>query len=218
MGARSARYAVDALLDATDASVLEWSYLTADEPFHRTLNEALAARGRRPLVGRSYERPLLRKGAATVSGQLRRQIAKSERTLRKQGALAYVELAPQDDIGRWIHDFLRLEARGWKGRQGSAMACAEANRTYFTRTVTAAFRRGRLAACGMDLDGQPLAAPDQRDAQVLPGAEGLERRQQHPGLVERVGLEGLARQLLPRRNEAFQLDGAARESNHGEAA
>jgi hypothetical protein len=62
---------------------------------------------------------------------------------------------------------------------------------------------------------QPLAAPDQRDAQVLPGAERLEGRQQHPGLVERVGLERLARKLLPGRNETFQLDGAARERVHG---
>ena len=155
--ASNARYAVDALLDATGASVLEWSYVPAGEPFHRTLSEALAARGRRPLVSRSYERPLLRKGTATVSGQLRRKLAKSERSLRKQGALTYVALTPRDDIGRWIDEFLRLEARGWKGRQGSAMACAEANRTYFTRTVAAAFHRGRLAACGIDLDGRPLA-------------------------------------------------------------
>ena len=155
--ASNARYAVDALLDATGASVLEWSYLPAGEPFHRTLGEALAARGRRPRVGRSYERPLLRKGAATVSGPLRRRIAKKERSLRKLGALSYVALTPRDDIGRWIDEFLGLEARGWKGRQGSAMACAEANRTYFTRTITAAFRRGRLAACGMNLDGRPLA-------------------------------------------------------------
>jgi CelD/BcsL family acetyltransferase involved in cellulose biosynthesis len=152
-----ARLCLEALLDCADASLIEFSYLPAGEPFHRALAEVLEARGLRVMVNRSYSRGLLRKQRATISGRLRRQVARSERGLRSRGELTRVVLQPQDDIGRWIEDFLRLEASGWKGRQGSAMACSRTNRLYFTRILDAAFRRGRLLFCGLDLDGRPIA-------------------------------------------------------------
>jgi CelD/BcsL family acetyltransferase involved in cellulose biosynthesis len=152
-----ARLCLEALLDCADASLIEFSYLPAGEPFHRALAEVLEARGLRVMVNRSYSRGLLRKQRATISGRLRRQVARSERGLRSRGELTRVVLQPQDDIGRWIEDFLRLEASGWKGRQGSAMACSQTNRLYFTRILDAAFRRGRLLFCGLDLDGRPIA-------------------------------------------------------------
>jgi CelD/BcsL family acetyltransferase involved in cellulose biosynthesis len=180
-----ARACIEALLDHSGASLLELCYLPAGEPFHRALLEALAARGLRAHVGRSHRRGLLRKHRATISGQLRRKAGRSERRLREQGALAHVELAPQDDIARWIADFLALEAGGWKGRGGSAMASSPANQRYFTRIFEAAFRRGRLLACGLDLDGRAIArrasftaadgayafktAYDERFAQFSPG-------------------------------------------------
>ena len=152
-----ARPCLDALLGEIDASLVEFSYLPAGEPFHRTLLEALAARGLRAIVNRSYERGLLRKHRGTVSAQLRRRIAKNERSLRKHGELTYVELGSHDDVARWIGQFLELEAAGWKGREGSAMACSPANRSYFAQILEAAFRRGRLLACGLDLGGRPIA-------------------------------------------------------------
>jgi CelD/BcsL family acetyltransferase involved in cellulose biosynthesis len=152
-----ARLCLDALLDQSETSLLEFSYVPAGEPFHRALLEALEARGLRAIVNRSYERGLLRKHRGTVSAQLRRRLAKNERDLRKHGEFAYVELRPQDDIARWIGQFLELEAAGWKGREGSAMACSPANRGYFAQIIEAAFRRGRLLACGLDLGARPLA-------------------------------------------------------------
>jgi CelD/BcsL family acetyltransferase involved in cellulose biosynthesis len=109
------------------------------------------------MVSRSYSRGLLRKHRATFSGQLRRQLAKNEKRLRKQGGLAHVALGPHDDVGRWIGDFLALEAAGWKGRQGSAMASSDTDRVYFTEIVASAFKRRRLLAVGLDLDGRPIA-------------------------------------------------------------
>ena len=152
-----ARSCIEALLDHSGSSVLEFCYLPAGEPFHGALTEELAARGMRADVGSSHRRPLLRKHRATVSGQLRRQIARYERRLRESGSLAHVELTPQADIERWIEDFLALEALGWKGRAGGAMTSSPANRRYFTRIFDAAHRRGRLVACGLDLDGRAIA-------------------------------------------------------------
>jgi len=55
-----------------------------------------------------------------------------------------------------------------------------------------------------------FARPDQHRAHILPGAEDLQRRQQHPVLVKRVRLERGAGELFPGRHNAFELCGAAR--------
>jgi hypothetical protein len=154
VGGGRASSCLKALLDSPGASLTEFAYLPAGEPFHRLLAAELAARGAPAVVNRSYERGLLRKRRATVSGRFRRQAARAERCLKN---LAHVVLEPQGDIERWIDDFLRLEASGWKGRAGGAMASSAPNRGYFGEIVRAAFERGRLLFCGLDLDGRPIA-------------------------------------------------------------
>jgi len=66
-------------------------------------------------------------------------------------------MRPEDDIGRWIDDFLRIEASGWKGQSGSALASSESGRRYFTEIATSAFRRGRLLMLGLNFNGRPIA-------------------------------------------------------------
>lgn len=194
-----ARPCLAALFDWLDASLVEFRYVPAGEPFHRALLEVLAARGLESVVNHAYERGLLRKHRATISARFRRQLAKSERRLKN---LAHVTLRPQDDIGRWIDDFLRIEASGWKGRNGSAMASNDANRRYFREIVTAAFRRGRLLGCGLDVGGQAIARRlsftagdaayafkttyDERFAECSPGAmleaDNVRQVDAHPAL------------------------------------
>jgi CelD/BcsL family acetyltransferase involved in cellulose biosynthesis len=155
--ADSARLCLEALFDWLDASFIEFRYLPAGEPFHRALLGVLEARGLETVIDHSYERGLLRKHRATVSPRFRRTVARNERGLRSRGELARVALQPHEDVARWSEEFLRLEASGWKGANGSAMACADANRRYFTGILAAAFRRGRLLTCGLDVAGRPVA-------------------------------------------------------------
>jgi hypothetical protein len=68
-----------------------------------------------------------------------------------------VALRPDDDGERWIDEFLRLEASGWKGEFGSALACSKANRHFALEALGAAFRRGRLQMVGVDVDGTPVS-------------------------------------------------------------
>jgi CelD/BcsL family acetyltransferase involved in cellulose biosynthesis len=149
-----ARACLEALFDWLDATLVEFRYLPAGEPFHRALLETLEARSARSEVVRSSERPLLRKHGATVSGRFRRQAAKFERDLK---GLSSVVLQAQDDVARWIDDFLRIEASGWKGRDGGAAACSAANRGYVDEILRAAFARGRLLGIGFDVAGRAIA-------------------------------------------------------------
>ena len=155
--ADTARACLEALFESMDAPLVEFSYLPAGEPFHRVLLEVLQARGVESIVNRSYDRGLLRKHRATISGQFRRQVGKNERRMQRRGELAHVALQPQHDIAAWIDDFLRIEAAGWKGRNGSAMASTGTNRRYLTEILGAAFRRNQLIACGLDVAGRAIA-------------------------------------------------------------
>lgn len=154
--AQSASACFDALFAWCDASFIHFRYLPAGQPFHRALSAALAARGLKMTVNRAWSRPLLRKNRAGISAQLRRQFARKERRLAERGRFERVTLAPGGDLGRWIEDFLELEARGWKGRKASAMACTEAQRRFAGEIFGGAFRRGRLLMGGLDFDGRPI--------------------------------------------------------------
>ena len=145
--------------DGDGASVVGLKYIPKDGPFYR----ALMATNIRCLAMDEYSRPVLRRhrdGEAYindfVSRKERQELRRRERRLQEQGRLKFVALGPDEDLGRWIDEFLRLEASGWKGKEGSAMICTEANRRFLTETFTAAYRRGRLEMVGIDLDGKPL--------------------------------------------------------------
>lgn len=152
--AEGARQCLEALIDWLETPLVQFRNIPAGEPFHRLVLEVLMARGIDVIINRSYARGLLRKQRATISGRFRRAAASAERRLKN---LAYVRLEPQEDIGRWIDEFLRIEAAGWKGRNGSAMASSAANERYFREIIAAAFRRGQLIGCGLDAGGRAIA-------------------------------------------------------------
>ena len=145
--------------DGDGAAVVNLRYIPSDGPFYR----ALIATGIRCVAMDGYARPVLRRakdGEAYIndfiSRKERQELRRRERRLQELGKLTRVALAPGEDAGRWIDEFLRLEASGWKGKEGSAMICSEANRRFLTETFLAAHRRGRLEMVGVDLDGKPL--------------------------------------------------------------
>jgi hypothetical protein len=77
--------------------------------------------------------------------------------LAEHGAVTPVRLAADGDLDAWSEAFLRLEASGWKGKEGSALACREDDRRFVAAVFPEAFRRGRLLVTGLDLEGRPLA-------------------------------------------------------------
>jgi CelD/BcsL family acetyltransferase involved in cellulose biosynthesis len=144
--------------------VLQLEYLAADGPVQLALTEALNV-ARLPTVELdSYARPLMLVDRdaesymrASISESFLKQMARYVRRLQARGALEHRALSAGDDIERWIEDFLRLEASGWKGQQGSALACSEENARFAREVFRAAFERGRLLMVGLDLNGRPIA-------------------------------------------------------------
>ena len=146
------------------ASVLDLGYLNAGGPFHQALVDALQESGSPSLAGEGYTRGLLRRDrdaesyiGSAISAESRGKLRRAEKRLQEEGRLAHRVLRPGDDAAKWIDEFLRLEAAGWKGKRGSALACSEANRRFGVEVFTRAFERGRLVMVGLDLDGRPIA-------------------------------------------------------------
>jgi CelD/BcsL family acetyltransferase involved in cellulose biosynthesis len=158
--ASSAARCVSALLESALAPVLEFDLVPADGAFYGALAEAATA-GRCPwLVTDAYARAILVRGRdprSRFNSNLKNNLKRWEARLRACGALAPVRLAQGDDIAAWRDDFLRLEASGWKGEAGSALASREQDRRFAVAVLDEAFRRDRLVITGLDLEGRALA-------------------------------------------------------------
>jgi CelD/BcsL family acetyltransferase involved in cellulose biosynthesis len=146
------------------ASLIELKCISGDGPFHKMLVDLSNELGLLSWITDIFTRGLWREGhdestdtESAVSGDLRRRLRRKERRLSERGQVEHLTLRPEDDVGRWIDEFLEIEASGWKGQRGSALASSESGRGYFTEIATSAFRRGRLLMLGLDFDGRPIA-------------------------------------------------------------
>ena len=149
---------------AASASLIELGCISGDGPFHKMLVDLSNELGLLSWTTDIFTRGLWREGygrntdpESAVSGDLRRRLRRKERRLSERGRVEHLVLRPEDDVGRWIDEFLRIEASGWKGQRGSALASSESGRRYFTEIATSAFCRGRLLMLGLNFDDRPIA-------------------------------------------------------------
>ena len=140
------------------AAPLDMSWLTSD-------CATLKAAGVRPIVIDRFERTALvpdsagaeaYRRAASSSGS-RKNWRRLRRRLSERGHLELRRLKPTDAPDLWIEAFLEMEAAGWKGREGTALASSPAGATFFCGMARAAHERGRLHLIGLFLDGQSVA-------------------------------------------------------------
>jgi CelD/BcsL family acetyltransferase involved in cellulose biosynthesis len=158
--ARTARECWTALLAARLAPVLELDWTAAGGPLYGALAEAATDGGYPWIVTDAYARAVLLRGRdprLRFNSNMKNNVRRWHAKLAARGAVRAVQLGPGDDARAWLDAFLRLEASGWKGRAGSALACRDDDRRFVAAIFPEAFRRGRLLVTGLDLDGRPLA-------------------------------------------------------------
>jgi CelD/BcsL family acetyltransferase involved in cellulose biosynthesis len=158
-----------AVLEALDEA--EWatgflhvSGLVDGGPVHRGLAGAAALVGRTcPIVHRE-RRPMLESAvlpdeyyARNVSAKRRSELARRRKRLAELGRVELRELRRPDEVESWCSDFLALEAAGWKGKAGSAMAADPATSSFFRRAIADAFAAERLSFLRLDVDGKAVA-------------------------------------------------------------
>ena len=119
-------------------------------------------RGRREV--HRYDRAMLRSGLDAdqywethVRAKKRKEIRRLQKRLAEMGVVEQRLLTSRADLPHWCVDFLALEASGWKGREGTALACQPGEAAFFRSACAAAFNGGRLHMLRIDLDGRAIA-------------------------------------------------------------
>lgn len=111
-----------------------------------------------------YDRAMLRSDLpadayweANVRAKKRKEIRRLQKRLEEMGSVESQILANAADLAPWCDAFLALEASGWKGAEGTALANAPADEAFFRAACAHAFAGGRLMMLRLDLDGRPIA-------------------------------------------------------------
>lgn len=142
------------------APLLELDCITDGGPFARLLAYVLHEQTLMSYVADRSRRGMLTAGSADLDhlpARRRKDYKRKERHLFRMGGLEYEELSRTGDHSRWIEEFLQLEAAGWKGRAGTAMAVSAAEQAFFVEMANEAFNRGRLMMLKLSVEGRAIA-------------------------------------------------------------
>ncbi len=133
-------------------------------PLYAALRDVCIAEGRAAAVVQRYERALLQSGhapeayfEASMSGKKRKELRRQFARLSELGKVAVERSDDAEGLGEWCDAFLSLEAAGWKGKEGSALASDPAKTTFFRNALAGAATAGKLERLAISLDGRPIA-------------------------------------------------------------
>lgn len=111
-----------------------------------------------------YDRAMLRSdlGAdayweSQIRPKKRKELRRLQKRLAEMGQVDTRLLRDSCDLTPWCDAFLTLEASGWKGREGSALACSADDDAFFRAACADAFAQGTLHMVRIDLDRRPIA-------------------------------------------------------------
>ncbi len=150
--------------DRSGPSVCQLPHVAGEGPFQQALIDVTRERDALTFVAHQYNRALLQPAenaeaycASSMTCHNRQELRRQRRRLQEQGRVEVRASDPQGDIVPWIEQFLALEAAGWKGREQSALAVAQADANYFRQIVVNAANKNQVGFLGLFLDGRPIA-------------------------------------------------------------
>ena len=128
------------------------------------LKERCLRQGRGLRILHRHQRALLRSELSSDAYQERHINAKRRKEMRRQrkrleelGPVNSRLLTDQSELDRWCDDFLAIERSGWKGDQGTALACNPEDTAFFRECVARSFAAGALRFLRLDLEGRAIA-------------------------------------------------------------
>jgi len=153
-----------ALAEMQGAALVEFPLFEAEGAFDKALREVMASDDVRFHETDRHQRAFLRSEldgeaylAANIRKKKRKEFNRLWNRLAELGALDFTTHEGGENIVEWIARFLTLEARGWKGKRGTAMKMRANERAYFEEICRGAHRAGTLHCTELTLDGKPLA-------------------------------------------------------------
>lgn len=152
------------LADRSGAALVQFPLFEADGAFGMALEDVAARQQRACRETDRHERAFLQSNLdedAYVSTHIRKKKRKEfSRLWNRLADLGALEFHVHDggpDVAAWVDAFLSLEARGWKGRRGTAMMLRANERAYFEAICLGAHKNGELHCAELTLDGKPIA-------------------------------------------------------------
>jgi CelD/BcsL family acetyltransferase involved in cellulose biosynthesis len=146
------------------ALFLHFPLLPADGPLAIALDRVLVRRPRAHYVAARENRAMLAGETtaaayleASMSAKKRKELRRQHNRLAEEGALSFERLEGDEGLAAWTDEFLALEAAGWKGEAGSALASAHDTRALFEDALAGAAAAGRLERLALRLDGRGIA-------------------------------------------------------------
>jgi hypothetical protein len=145
-------------------ALVEFQNLRADSPFCCVVLDVLRADGFEHGVAGIYARAFFRPAAhadeylnSIGTSHSRKEWRRLERRLAEVGDFRYDLLDNGEDTSAWVDEFVALEMKGWKGKQGTAFGQNPEHRAYLSEIARAAQHRGQLMMLAMRLDDRPVA-------------------------------------------------------------
>jgi len=152
------------LSETNHSRLIEFSWISGDGPVYKLLVDYFHERSTLTCITECMTRALFRPAAdveqymrETLSGRHRKTLRRRESALSTGGKLEYSTLDAAGDIEFWTNDFLKLEASGWKGQEGSALSCDKAAEQFFSAVAKSAFHRRQLLMLALRFNDRPIA-------------------------------------------------------------
>lgn len=158
-----------ALLEMLDdqpggALFLHLPSLHAQGPVCEALDAIVARDQRTAGTVQRHERALLQSTLspdayfeASLTTRKRKELRRQHRRLSEEGDVTFLRENGSAGLDRWIAEFLALEAGGWKGTEGSALACDPRTAQMFSAALDGAAQAGMLERLSLRIDGRPIA-------------------------------------------------------------
>jgi CelD/BcsL family acetyltransferase involved in cellulose biosynthesis len=133
-------------------------------PLEQALSKLCNSQARKHALVHRMERAML-EGVMTaeayftqaVRPKKRKELRRQQNRLAEMGDLTFWRGDGTEGLEQWIDEFLVLEHKGWKGENGSAIACAAETSTMFRGSLRGAAGAGKLELLDLRLGGKPLA-------------------------------------------------------------
>ncbi len=130
----------------------------------RSMIAALVRRGTPWVFSNHFHRATLEAGGTFdehmnghVCSKRRKSLARNRRRLEELGQVEHESHSFGAGLERAVSAFLEIEANGWKGKRGTALACEEKTRQFATNAFTGEEANSICRADVLTLDGAPIA-------------------------------------------------------------
>lgn len=146
--------------------ILRWRRMPTDTGFSAALIDFLAERGLAYEETKRYQRSLLLAGSNDpdsfldrLSKKRRKDLRRCRQRLSEMGTVEFVTYQGPHDAAQWCHDFIELEASGWKGPSGTrtAIGCSDNERAFFEAMAKDGAAKGDIIVHSLTLDSRPVA-------------------------------------------------------------